>query len=184
MYCKVCQLDKADCEFYHNNKSTCKSCVIARSKHYTQNLTPEQKDAYKRTRESKPAKKYDYSERSRQRRLDNLNTVTAKRKTESKDNPEKYLYNIAKQRAKRKGLEFTISQSDILVPTHCPIMGLELVVCNDGIADNSASLDRIDSSLGYIPGNVQVISNLANRMKSSADREQLETFARWVLGQN
>lgn len=49
------------------------------------------------------------------------------------------------------------------------------------MAFTNASLDRIDNTQGYIPGNVEVVSYLANMMKSSASREQLVTFAQSVL---
>ena len=45
----------------------------------------------------------------------------------------------------------------------------------------SPSLDRIDSTKGYVPGNVWVISNKANRMKSNAAAEELIIFAKSVL---
>jgi hypothetical protein len=45
----------------------------------------------------------------------------------------------------------------------------------------SASLDRIIPELGYIKGNVRVISLLANQMKWNATKEQLLTFCRGVL---
>ena len=43
------------------------------------------------------------------------------------------------------------------------------------------SLDRIIPELGYVPGNVQVISQLANAMKWDSTREERLTFANWVL---
>lgn len=45
----------------------------------------------------------------------------------------------------------------------------------------SRSLDRIIPELGYVPGNVQVISQLANAMKWDSTREERIAFANWVL---
>lgn len=49
---------------------------------------------------------------------------------------------------------------------------------SDDKADNVASLDKIIPEKGYVKGNVQIISNLANRMKSSATQEQILTFSK------
>jgi hypothetical protein len=85
----------------------------------------------------------------------------------------------AKYRAKRDGLNFDLVLSDIHIPTHCPVLGLPLQgkTGTKGPSDNSPTLDRIRPGLGYIKGNVMVISNLANRLKSDADVEHLEKLA-------
>ncbi len=69
-----------------------------------------------------------------------------------------------------------------MIPTHCPYLGCELTyITGQGRLDTTASVDKIDPELGYVKGNVQVISDLANRMKNSATLQQLTTFAKNVL---
>lgn len=41
--------------------------------------------------------------------------------------------------------------------------------------------DRIDNTKGYTKDNVQVISHLANQMKASATRDQLQVFCKRML---
>lgn len=42
------------------------------------------------------------------------------------------------------------------------------------MSNNSPTIDRINPKLGYIKGNVWVISNKANRFKNDATLEELE----------
>ncbi len=44
----------------------------------------------------------------------------------------------------------------------------------------SPSLDRLDNTLGYIPGNVQVISWKANQIKSNATLQELQAIVAWL----
>ena len=76
-------------------------------------------------------------------------------------------------------MPFTIKAADIVVPTHCPILGLPLysTLGKKGGGPNSPSLDRIEPALGYVPGNIVVISNRANRLKSDATIEELRKIA-------
>ena len=97
--------------------------------------------------------------------------------------PRSKMLQRAKGRAKLKDLEFDLTVKDIIIPKHCPILGIELV-CKSGTSGgqkNSPALDRKDSKRGYTKDNVQVISHLANMMKSHATREELITFANWII---
>jgi hypothetical protein len=85
------------------------------------------------------------------------------------------MFHRAKVRAKKKGLPFNLELSDIIIPEFCPIFGMRLEKSQGkGAVDRSPSLDRIRSEKGYVKGNVWVISNKANTMKSNATVEELE----------
>lgn len=97
--------------------------------------------------------------------------------------PEKRLLWAAKKRAKEQGLPFNIEESDIVIPTLCPYLKVHLVLnAKRGCSrTNVMSLDRKIPELGYVKGNIEVISHLANTMKSNANIEQLTAFATEIL---
>lgn len=83
----------------------------------------------------------------------------------------------SKSRAKTRGLPFDLDISDIVVPEFCPYLN---VLLEKGIGrhqPNSPSLDRIIPELGYVKGNVQVISYKANSVKNNLTLEELLVFA-------
>jgi hypothetical protein len=90
------------------------------------------------------------------------------------------MFHAAKVRAKKLGIEFTITPADIIIPERCPALGIPLVVSSGGPNDGSPSLDRLRPERGYVPGNVFVISHLANRIKNKSTPEQLTAVAAWV----
>lgn len=96
--------------------------------------------------------------------------------------PEWKMHQRAKQRAKERGMEFDISVDDLVIPDTCPVLGIPLKQNSgrSGAYKNSYSLDRIDNSNGYVKGNVQVISQLANAMKGAASITELQQFADWI----
>ena len=79
----------------------------------------------------------------------------------------------ARSRARSKNLDFNIDASDIELPEVCPLLDIPLSI-NASNKEFSYSLDRIDSSKGYIRGNVWVISDRANRLKNNASLEELD----------
>lgn len=94
-----------------------------------------------------------------------------------KNNPHKAIYTSAKSRAKRNGIPFNLDFSDIVIPEFCPVLGIKLKQRDGKLADNSPSLDRIIPELGYIKGNVIVISNKANRIKNNATSDEIYKVA-------
>jgi hypothetical protein len=96
--------------------------------------------------------------------------------------PEYLLWYRAKQSAKEYNREFDLSVEDIIIPTHCPYLGVELLTNQiECQSSNYYSIDRIDSTKGYVKGNIQIISRFANTMKNSATIEQLITFSQNIL---
>lgn len=77
-----------------------------------------------------------------------------------------------KQNSKRGKHEFTVKFTDINWVDVCPILGIEIDWMNTKRGENSPSLDRTDSTKGYIPGNVQVVSWRANRIKNDGTAEE------------
>jgi len=95
---------------------------------------------------------------------------------------EARLLRSAKSRAQRNNLEFDISIDDIIVPEVCPILGIQLnkEVSQRGGQSDSPSIDRIDSSKGYVKGNIWVISLKANRNKGDFTLSQLENMVKLI----
>lgn len=81
-------------------------------------------------------------------------------------------------RAKKKDLPFNLEASYIksIMVTHCPVLGIELdySLGNKGHAQqNSPSIDRIVPELGYIEGNIIIVSYRANSLRQDATIEEL-----------
>jgi hypothetical protein len=89
------------------------------------------------------------------------------------------IWERTKKRAKENGDVFMLSLTDIPeIPKYCPVLGVELkanVVA--GPLDSSPSIDRIVAAHGYVPNNIRIISNRANRLRSDATAEELRRVA-------
>lgn len=96
----------------------------------------------------------------------NREKYMARAVTYNRNNPVNTMLARVKNRAKTDGIPFDLDISDIIVPETCPVLGIPLVWSRDRLSDNSPSLDKRVPSLGYVKGNVYVISNRANRIKN------------------
>jgi len=107
-----------------------------------------------------------------------------KKRREDFDYRLQMLLNASKQRAKTKGREHTITLQDIKdkypPDNRCPVFGFELEFNSEGFRETSPSIDRIDSSKGYTPENIQIISWKANRIKAYATVEDLEILVAFM----
>ena len=82
--------------------------------------------------------------------------------------------------AVRSGKEWTIEFGDLSFPTHCPVLNIPLNYFSEQRCENSPSFDRINPSLGYVKGNVAVISWRANRIKNDGSAEEHRLIAEWL----
>jgi hypothetical protein len=161
--CSYCKEEKLPTDFTKNNAAPdglqykCRSCDVAyqakrRVENYEEDL--EYSRAYQRNRRQN----FDY-------RL-------------------QMLVNASKQRAKNKNRENTITIEDVksIYPQDgcCPIFGIKLEFNNAGFRETSPSIDRIDSSKGYTPDNIQIISWKANRIKGYASKQDLEMLLAYM----
>jgi hypothetical protein len=100
--------------------------------------------------------------------------------------PRKKLFYSARQRANLKGYEFSITLDDVVIPEYCPVLGIKLEGSvghgrkNLNQLEASPSLDRIDNTRGYVPGNVCVISLRANNLKKDATLAELRALTRYM----
>tara|TARA_R110002096_G_scaffold366326_1_gene559715 strand:+ start:15 stop:512 length:498 start_codon:yes stop_codon:yes gene_type:complete len=95
--------------------------------------------------------------------------------------PSFHMFHEAKKRAKRQGVPFTIEKSDIKIPDKCPVLGIPLYVGKKGTSAHSPSLDKYVPELGYVKGNIHVISLKANTMKSNATSADVQKLLKWML---
>ena len=161
--CGHCKVDKPLTDYTKNNaagdglQSKCRPCDVAyQAKRRVEN----------------PQKRRDYEKQYLNNRRQDF------------DFRLNMLLNASKQRARNKNREHTITVEDIkaIYPTDgcCPIFGMKLEFNTAGFRETSPSIDRIDSTKGYTPDNIQIISWKANRVKGYATLQELEMLVAYL----
>lgn len=150
--CYKCKQEKDQALFWksHNTYDGLQhSCITCSKERWFKKVT------------SDPAKRAEYRENEKRRYERDI---------------QKYLWRIAKKRAKLLGREFTIRPEDIKIVDRCPVLDIELKRNRGVMGPDSYSIDRINNSKGYIPGNIAVVSWKFNQLKSNLTFEQVESF--------
>lgn len=99
-------------------------------------------------------------------------------------------FNKIKRRAEKARLEFNITPQYIAdlynkQSKKCALTNLDIAFQSaHKIRNATASLDRIDSSLGYIKGNVQWVHKDINFMKGSLSQEKFIKYCNIVVNYN
>jgi len=141
-------------------------------------MTIDEKEYQKLYREKHKLKAKEYA---KQYYLKNKDTMLKSNLERKHSNPERILWQSAKDRSVKFNLPFDIEVSDVVIPSHCKILGIPLFKGIGKPTANSPSLDRIDPKLGYTKTNIQIISFKANTIKSNASKEELIVFSYWIL---
>lgn len=187
--CPTCKVEKPTSEFFKAKakrdglQSCCKACHTARMKSYQKRLN----DGERETPESKycsgcktlkPAS--DFSKARNQ--VSNLapwcrDCMKEHRRIKRSHDPRRFLLHAAKHRAKVAGMPFDLTLDDIAIPMFCPALGIQLQISDGYQRNHSPSIDRVHPELGYVKGNVIVVSWKANRIKVDATAEELRMVA-------
>lgn len=156
MECKRCKVDKS-----LNGSGRCGGCEEYVKKYYKEHRAQE------------------IARATKSQNRDRTKTNQYKRELTRK-NPIGYMIQRIRSRAKLNNIPFDLTKEDIVIPSVCPVLGIPLQVSDGKAGPNSISLDRINPELGYIRGNIVVISHKANTIKSDATLLELEKVLIWL----
>ena len=161
-----------------------KLTAVERSRAWRQ-AHPEETKKYQR--EWYEARKEKLKRKARKYSREHAQEIKERKLQERVSNPAKYMLKVKRNECKKLGVEFSLELSDLLpLPKMCPVLGilLDYVVTTGRPEDNSPSMDRVNNALGYIHGNVKIISNRANRLKNNGTREEHLKIAEYMKGEN
>jgi hypothetical protein len=118
-------------------------------------------------------------EQQKKARAENPEKVRAKDMLWRSRSPEVSHCMQIRYKARRKGIPFNLTKEDFIAPAVCPYLGITLIpgVGRDHVQPDAPSIDRLIPALGYVKGNVQIISVKANRIKQDATSDEVMRVA-------
>jgi hypothetical protein len=94
--------------------------------------------------------------------------------------PLRALLRQAQRRSWARGTRFDLTEDDLKIPTHCPVLGVRMKQGGRKFKDNAPTIDEIVPGRGYIKGNVAIICWRANRLKSDATVKEVRAILRYM----
>lgn len=186
--CTKCDVEKPASAFpLRKNgrpRRDCKACACARSRAYYILTKETKRDSPEfRARVAEYARQYRsrYPEKIRAYKAQTAEQEKRSRDARATRDIAWHLWKVVKYRAQMRGIEFTITKADLVVPECCPVLGIAMSRGPKNTPSNY-SVDRIRPELGYVPGHVRVISLRANTLKRDASLEELRAPVRYVEG--
>ena len=191
--CSKCKIEKENIEFYYRDKalnklrSQCKSCT---NTWFQKPENKSKKQKYNAAYRQDPDNKLRIQEYRTAYRQDPENKLKEQEYhttyNQDPDNKLKSQVSDAHKRAKKKNIPFDLKAEDLSIPERCEVLGIPLYrnVGTGRASPNSPSIDRIKPELGYVPGNVRIISNRANTIKNDATIEDLEKVLEYMKRHN
>ncbi len=160
--------------------------AAAKKKYYAENkdkVSASKKKYYAENREALYQKKQarisqipDYYKKERIQEVARINSdknVYAGRK-----------FNDQKSGAKIRKIEWNLDKASTILliaeARYCALSGIRL---SHKISNRHApSIDRINSSKGYVPGNIQIVSTIVNQMKNVLTNREFKSICKKVVG--
>jgi len=200
--CTTCKQEKDLEQFHKNNQNKdgylniCKECkkasyeehkekYLARQRLRRANRTPEQRQKDRQYAQQYRAENLDYVTQ-RAKEYESRPDVKIRRQKQKYDyvrRPDRIkrdLLKLAKDRARKQNVPFDLTEEDIELPEVCPVLGLKLEKGIKHPCDQSPSIDKIKPDLGYVRGNIKVISFRANTLKRDASIEELKAILKYM----
>lgn len=174
MRCSKCRIEK-DASCFYSKSGICKPCVLAKMRaRYQENR--ETINAQRRATAATPEKKAQRRSRQTRKSVETL----ARTRHKHRDDPRYQMLRGAKRRAGWRGLVFAIGPEDLTIPAVCPVLGIPIETGEGLWRSGSPTIDRVDNALGYVPGNVRVISYRANSLKRDATVDELKALVAYM----
>ena len=142
-------------------------------RNYRNNQTPEVKEA----RRVRALTRYH------ERREQDLPKMRQYSKNRFSSDRRRALLDGARRRAKLYDLPINITIDDIVIPTVCPVLGIPIIPGGATNNPHLPSLDRFIPELGYVRGNITVISLRANSIKKNATVDEVKALYDWMATQ-